>query len=187
MSLLDHAKYELQFNGFLDKDSDYNGMIGEAVLELIETFSKQGHSGMSAGIVRSIFNELADYKPLGGISGEDNEWKEVSSNLYQNKRLSGVFKDIFKLNGKPYYLDAITWKTSITSTTWSGVAVTKDRKKISSRQFIKDFPFYPKTFQIEVHEVENSVDDSFIISEKGMQQLEEALKYYDFYEIDNEN
>jgi hypothetical protein len=29
--------------------------------------------------------------------------------------------------------------------------------------------------------------DSFIISEKGMQQLEEVLKYYDFYEIDNEN
>lgn len=46
--------------GLLDKDSDYDGMLGKAVLELSEVFGKQGHSGFSANATRSIFNQLMD-------------------------------------------------------------------------------------------------------------------------------
>lgn len=44
--------------GMFDKDSDYDGMIGEAVLELSETFANQGHSGMSATVVTQLFYQL---------------------------------------------------------------------------------------------------------------------------------
>ena len=43
MNSIDHAKLELQMAGFFDKDSDYGGMIGEAVMELMEVFANQGH------------------------------------------------------------------------------------------------------------------------------------------------
>jgi hypothetical protein len=36
----------------------YDGMIGEAVEELSKVFAEQGHSGMSAAIVLSIFFQL---------------------------------------------------------------------------------------------------------------------------------
>jgi len=36
----------------------YDGMIGEAVEELSKVFADQGHSGMSASIVLSIFFQL---------------------------------------------------------------------------------------------------------------------------------
>ena len=44
--------------GLYDHDSDCEGMIGYAVEELSATFSKQGHSGMSAEVTLTIFNQL---------------------------------------------------------------------------------------------------------------------------------
>lgn len=44
--------------GMYDKDSDYDGAIGEAVEELSLTFANQGHSGMSAQIVMALFTQL---------------------------------------------------------------------------------------------------------------------------------
>jgi hypothetical protein len=46
--------------GMYDDDSDYDGMIGEAVEELSATFGEQGHSGTSAVITMAIFNKLMD-------------------------------------------------------------------------------------------------------------------------------
>ena len=34
-----------------DQDSDYEGMLGTAVYEIIKVFAQQGHSGASAEIV----------------------------------------------------------------------------------------------------------------------------------------
>jgi hypothetical protein len=42
------AQYEIDLVGLSDQDSDYNGMIGDAVMQLIRLFSAQGHSGFSA-------------------------------------------------------------------------------------------------------------------------------------------
>lgn len=177
MSLKEHAKIELDRAQLFDSDSDYNGDIGKSVMELIEVFSNQGHSGYSASIVRNIFNQLSDYKPLGGISGEEDEWVEVSKGIFQNKRLSSVFKDITIQNCKPYYLSAICWKDD--ESTFTGSVKTKDGKVVSSRQFIKSFPFYEKTFYIEVKDI----NDDYIITNEGMKELEEVFKYYDKYEI----
>ena len=56
MGLIEHAKTELEIAGLFDvKGGFYEGMTGKAVIELIEVFSKQGHSGMSAPLVANIF------------------------------------------------------------------------------------------------------------------------------------
>lgn len=54
----------LELSGLLDKDPDYDGMVGEAVKELVETLGKQGHSGHSHAITLAIFNHVAQGKSL---------------------------------------------------------------------------------------------------------------------------
>ena len=109
MALLDHAKRELRAAGYpvregedklaevLSGDDDINIMMADNVMELLEVFSKQGHSGMSAPFAISLFTTLAKQEPLGPITGEDSEWVDVSesngSPMWQNNRCSHVFKD----------------------------------------------------------------------------------------------
>jgi len=187
MELIDHAKTELQIAGLFDENSDYNGDIGNAVMELIEVFSKQGHSGTSASYVANIFNKLANYEPLISITGKDEEWSECHDGegepWYQNKRCFGLFKD--GVDGKPYYIDAII-KRDQNGVCWSGMAwlneedyKSGDRSKmVGKKGYIKSFPFTPKTFYIDVKDVEVAKDDweSFIIDPK---QLDEVWEYYD--------
>lgn len=162
MSLIQHAKSELEIAGMFGPESAYGGMIGEAVMELVELFAKQGHSGMSASLTLALFKKVADYKTLTPITGQDDEWTEVSfdEGLYQNKRLSSVFKK--GKDGKPYYLDAIIWTEGDSS--FSGT-----RQGISSHQSIKSFPFTPKTFKIEV--------EGDLI--KNHDDLDQVWDYYD--------
>ncbi len=174
-NLVEHAKFELELAGLFDKDSDYGGMIGEAVLELIERFSEQGHSGFSAGMVNSIFNKLVDYKPLGPITGKDEEWggDALDGKTLQNKRMSSVFKD--RESGECRYIDAIVWKTQ-TGSTWSGSAKLSDGTVLGSSQIVK-FPFVPKTFCIDVIEEEVAKDDwEFHVKDES--QLDEVFRYY---------
>ena len=190
MTLIEHAKMELQMVGAFDKESNYEGEIGKAVMELIDIFSKQGHSGNSAGIVRTIFNKLANYEPLMDITGKDEEWGDVrdfgdGKSWYQNKRCSALFKD--GIDGKPYYINAIV-KRDQKGATWSGSAwlseedyKSGDRSKMVGKQgYIKSFPFKPKTFVIDVKDVEVAKDDweSFIVNPS---QLDEVWEYYDKY------
>ena len=189
MGLIEHAKTELEIAGLFDVKGDfYGGMTGKAVIELIEVFSKQGHSGMSAPLVANIFKKLANYEPLGPITGKDEEWNDVSNlsngkTLYQNKRCSGLFKE--GKDEQPYYIDAII-KRDQRGITWSGRAwlneedwLNGDRSKmIDKRGYIKSFPFTPKTFYIDVKDVEVAKDDweSFIVNPS---QLDEVREYYD--------
>jgi len=189
MSLINHAKTELEIAGFFDEDSDYGGAIGEAVMELIEVFNKQEHSGMSAPYVASIFNKLANYEPLGPITGKDEEWVDVSipndtkETWYQNKRCSALFKD--GKDGKAYYIDAII-KRDQNGICWHGYAWLNEKdyksgdrsKMVGKKAYIKSFPFTPKTFYIDVKDVEVAKDDweSFIVDPS---QLDEVWKYYD--------
>jgi hypothetical protein len=103
-NLIDHAEHELNLAGLLDKNSDYNGAIGEAVLELVRVFSKQGHSGFSASQTLHLFNEVASFKSLTPIGKSDDEWINVSEMsvepMWQNKRRSTTFS---RDGGKTWY------------------------------------------------------------------------------------
>lgn len=97
-SILQRAKFELRAAGLFDDDSDFNGDIGVQVSALMETFCAYGHSGGSAEKTVELFKWLAAGKPLTPLTGEDDEWSDVSTHtggepLWQNKRYSKVFKD----------------------------------------------------------------------------------------------
>lgn len=91
-SLEDHARFELRKQLALP-DDDYDRMIADAVVELIQTFAAQGHSGMSASFCRQYFDRLARFEPIGPLTGEADEWVEVSDGVFQNRRCSRVFRD----------------------------------------------------------------------------------------------
>ena len=93
MSLVSFAKDELTRAGLFDKDSDYGGMLGDGILKMIEAFADEGHSGFSAGMAISIFSRLARFEPLSPLTGADDEWTEVGTGVFQNRRCSTVFKD----------------------------------------------------------------------------------------------
>ena len=84
-NLVKHAERELKLAGIhqkdADKDADYDGALYDDVMELVRVFSNQGHSGASAMRTLQLFNIVASYENLMPLTGEDNEWVEVSENL----------------------------------------------------------------------------------------------------------
>lgn len=103
-NLVKHAEYELKTAGLFDEDSDYNGMLGDAVLELVKVFSKQGHSGLSAKMTLELFNRVADFKPLSPIGVSEDEWVDQSKAsgepMCQNRRRGTTFS---RDGGKTWY------------------------------------------------------------------------------------
>lgn len=75
MSMVEYAKSELERIG-----KDKKGMqdaINKNILEIVEIFSNQGHSGFSAGYALNVLERLLRYKPLTPLTGEPDEWNEV--------------------------------------------------------------------------------------------------------------
>lgn len=88
---VDHATRELKLAGMFDEKIDdddsgcfgnYNTMIAEAVIELMKVFSDQDHSGMSAGMVRELFNKLSNFERLTELTDSSEEWMDVSEASY---------------------------------------------------------------------------------------------------------
>jgi len=107
MSLVHYAKAELaRIN--TDRDEMQN-MMDRNILEIIEKFSEQGHSGFSASYAISFLQRLLNWKPLTPLTGEDDEWNDGGegwplddSGTLQNKRCSAVFK---RPDGTAYYIE----------------------------------------------------------------------------------
>lgn len=178
-NLVKHAQKELELIGAFSEDDDfYGGSTGKAVMELIEVFSKQGHSGTSASIVAHLFNKLAKYEPIAPVMGTDDEWVEVSKGLWQNNRLTAVFKHE---DGTCTYNEAVI-KRCPDGTTWTGPLYLTREDAINNvnqiRVKIKSFPFTPKTFYIDMIEEEVKKDD-WAMWVKDPKQLDELYAYYE--------
>lgn len=101
LNLVNHAKRELALIGMYESDEEMNNAMSENILELLEVFSNQGHSGFSASYCIQMFSKLASFEVIAPITGDDSEWTDVSdfsdterTKLFQNKRASNVFKEI---------------------------------------------------------------------------------------------
>ena len=107
-NLKKHAERELKLLGYNldDKEEGMNKWMMESLLELIDVFAKQGHSGFSADYCANTFKKLALFEPLTPLTGNDDEWNEVGSDVWQNNRCSTVFKDndgkAYDINGKVF-------------------------------------------------------------------------------------
>lgn len=123
-ALYEYAKKELERieKGCKDEESlSMQQAIDKNILELINVFSNQHHSGFTATYVIDILQRLLHYKPLTPLTGEDDEWEDVTSygydtSTFQNKRCSAVFKDdrgAYWVEGKIFSSDlGHTWYTN---------------------------------------------------------------------------
>lgn len=132
-NLLKHAKMELELAGYCN-GSEINGAMAKDVLQLIEVFSEQGHSGFSASHALSLFKLLADFKPISPLTGNDDEWTEVADGVFQNKRYSGLFKQADRFDGKAYDIYGKIFRDADGST-WTN----------SDSFVVVDFPYVPKS------------------------------------------
>jgi hypothetical protein len=157
------------------------------ILALVDKFGESGQSGGSAPYVSAfladVVKKLCMQEPISPITGVDDEWGIVSypdmnhKEIYQNKRCGSLFKE----NGKVHYLNAIVWKTQ-KGLTLCGSAQLHNGNEILSRQFIKGFPFIPKTFYVDVIEEETS-KDNWVFHIKDEKQLDKVFEYYEKGEI----
>lgn len=111
-----HARAEFRAAGWADENGDIKdemqALVCANVLDLLNLFSKQGHSGFSGQYALSMFNRLVDFKCISPLTGEDSEWTNVGRDgdnggfLYQNKRCSSVFKNdtsAWDIDGKVFW------------------------------------------------------------------------------------
>lgn len=96
-NLVEHAKRELEKTDIADRNGMYGGMLYDSIMEIVETFAKQGHSGASASIAIPVIHKLLRFKPLTPISSDPEEWidrtKESGRPFWQNKRDPSVFSE----------------------------------------------------------------------------------------------
>jgi len=184
-NLIRHARKELELIKAFGEGDFYGGMTGNAVMELITVFSKQGHSGMSASIVRNLFNKLTDYKPLTPLTFKDEEWNECSCShdLFQNNRNSAVFKE--GKDGKPHFINAY-YKKNQNGSSYHGSLDVGDGRTVG-KCFIKDSSNMPEIC-IDIIDWEVNKEDKSKLEPgsgwwchkmKDVKQLEELEKYYD--------
>jgi hypothetical protein len=105
-NLVDWAKEELVRIG--GQDDEMQQAMNRDILQIVETFSDQGHSGFSAGYALNIIKRLLNWKPILPLTGEDDEWGETykgdEEKTQQNKRCSAVFRKNYD-NSTAYYIN----------------------------------------------------------------------------------
>ncbi len=133
MGLVDHAKAEFKALGW-PGDEESQKWVCDDVIELLEVFAKQGHSGFSAPYVISLFSRLARFKPIGPLTGKDDEWSlcgpECGDVMYQNKRMCSVFK---REDGTAYWSEGKIFEDE------NGVTYTSSDSRVDI-----EFPFTPR-------------------------------------------
>ena len=143
---INHALSEFRAAGWTDENGVFEDRmqkdICKSILDLLEVFAKEGHSGSSAPYAIDLFSKLAKFEPIVPLTGEDWEWAEVSSGVFQNRRCSHVFKDLTQFNGQAYDTSAVVFYDT---------RIDKNSKEYKSYFTSKGshqpitFPYTPKT------------------------------------------
>lgn len=194
-----HAKREMDILGKTSGDAVVIEFTPE-ILALCEAFGKSGQSGGSAPYVAralaKAIEKLCLHETIAPLTGEKSEWGTVADQTCQNNRDSAVFR---KSEGeKAYYLNAIIWQGEDEFDSFTGMV-----EGVTSSQYIKAFPFIPKSFRINVRrekydqEIHGKQDDScedgvrvvscgsgdYVYFIKDKKQLDEVFSYYDRFTI----
>lgn len=217
-----HAQMELDILVKSATDPNYRPIIEEFIPEILAICEKFGLSGQSGGsapftatALSHAIKKLCLQEAICPIMDLPEEWVDVSAFGdgsmvgYQNSRCGCLFKD--GIGRRPYYLDAIIWKGDTEGESGNDWDVFSGRvEEYYSRQYVKSFPFEPKSFYIDVIREELPEDwdqepfiegnDWYSTEEfertgikvwhkykyryliKDRSQLERVFKYYDHYE-----
>jgi len=79
-----------------------NMWIRDNIIDLLAVLGTQGHSGGSIGYCLRQFDNLAHFRCIKPLTGADDEWNEVGDGVWQNNRMSSIFKGE---DGRAYTID----------------------------------------------------------------------------------
>lgn len=133
--MLAHANREL----LNPESNDMQALMNQQLKELILVFSTHGHSGFSANYAASALEKLLRYEPLGPLTGEQSEWNEVGTDVFQNNRCSRVFKQADRFDGQAYDLDGKVFREP------GGSCFTNKHSMVPIT-----FPYVPSTVYVDV-------------------------------------
>ena len=109
MNLLEFAENELRIledNCKNDEEAlKMQKTVTKDIMQIIQTFVSQQHSGFSANYMLNILERLLRYKPLTPIEDKPEEWEDCSKfgmQELQHKRCSSVFK---RPDGTAYWVE----------------------------------------------------------------------------------
>lgn len=131
MSIIENARTELKLINFGDEDS-------AVMIEILEKFFDQWDSGGAVWAVAPVLQRLIAGKALSPLTGQPDEWNYVGDGVYQNRRISTVFKDPRFHDGKLAY--------DLDNPAGSRVAIT--------------FPYWPERAEVASPVIEIEVGDS---------------------------
>ena len=139
-NILNYAKEELRrLRGDNPEPCEMQDAIEKDILQIVEIFSEQGHSGFSAAYAIGIIEKVLRFEPLTPLTGDDDEWVDLGYSFdmaAQNKRCGHVFR---RSDGTCYDIDAIIFRTP----DWSCYTSSASRKDIT-------FPYSPTREYVDV-------------------------------------
>jgi len=120
-------------------DDEGQSATNKHILDMVQVFSEEGHSGFSAMYAIRILERLLRFLPLSAIEDTPEDWNEVSEGLFQHKRCSHIFRDKKLFEGKAYNLEGRVFSDD-NGKTW----FTNDKSKVPI-----DFPYLVPTHPAE--------------------------------------
>jgi len=155
-SMSDWAEREVELA--YKKEDGYGASCYRSALKAFRSLCDDGHSGCSIGITKAILNRLIDGKSLTTIEDTPDVWIECTwgdedgKAVYQNARMSGLFKDVFPDGTTKFHdVDRVTLvevEDDGTETTWhSGLA----SKLVDEIVGPITLPYYPKAKPYKVY------------------------------------
>lgn len=75
-NMVKFASDELDRAGLFDPESDYNGTVGRASMDLVSVLASYRPSGGMAGAIRVVFSALSNFEPLG--FSDHSTWEDMS-------------------------------------------------------------------------------------------------------------
>ena len=131
-NLLAHTEEELP-----PADGDeMQALMNDHMRELVLVFASQGHSGFSASYATAALEKLLRSEPLRPLTGDTDEWVQVASDVWQNRRCSRVFKGP---DGRAYDIEGRVFRYPD-----GGCYTSRD-----SRVYV-EFPYAPTTEYVHV-------------------------------------
>ena len=90
-----HEYAESEMNRAWPETDSMQDMVKQNVLEIVDVFSKQGHSGASANYVLGIIDRVLRFLPICPLTGDEDEWGEAygDDDTQQNRRCGKVFRN----------------------------------------------------------------------------------------------
>lgn len=140
------------------KSFDYGCSCYQSALKAYNSLCDDGHSGASFSLTKNILIRLMNDLPLTPLTGNDDEWVSVSkkdeSEMFQNYRMSSLFKTVYK-DGRVEYNDVDRVKCHEMLDARFGFS-NGLATKIINKLYPITFPYNPPIKQYEV------TTDSFI-------------------------